>query len=323
MLTSSTFRRPLRNLVAIATALLLALAATACGGNDTTSKSESGELKVGWLPFAGLGGWQLALDKGYFEDSGLKVKKVELRTPADVVPNLLNGTIDFSALNPGNLAQALAQGLKLKIIGTTYMVNNDMSILSMKDSGITKPKDLEGKKVGLIQLQNNNHAALLKTLENDGVDVNSIKFVLIPATEMPAALRSGQIDAGHVLYPLAATMAGETNTVIENMTEPYGEQPVQAYNIVSAKFAAENPQLVDKLRSVLARGNQLASSDKEALITAIAEITGAPEGLIRTSKLPAFGTDLKIESSQHELELMTKYGFLKDPVKLADYVDES
>lgn len=296
------------------------LAAAACGGGGETDSKDDGTVRLGFLPFAGAAAWQIADDKGYFEEVGLKLERVDLRTPADLVPNLLNGTVNFGGLNPGNLSQALAQGLDLKIIGVTYYTNKDMSIMSLKSSGITEPKDLEGKKVGLVQLQNTNQAALLETLTDAGADIDKIEFVLIPATDMPAALRSGQVDAGHVLYPLAATMGDEIQVVVEDMMVPYGEQAVQAYTVVGGKWASENPETVTKLQEVLENGNETAASDKEALVNAIVEITGAKTGLVKASELPAFGNELKLESSQAQLDLMTKYGFLDDPIDFSEYV---
>lgn len=312
-------RRTSRRVLLASTGATLALLLAACGGSSGAD-SDSTAVSIGLLPFAGVAGWQLADSEGYLTEVGIEPEYVELRTPADVVPNLLNGTVELGGLNIGNLSQALSQGLDLEIIGVTYYANNDMSILSMRGSGIAEPPDLEGKTVGLFQLENSNHAALLETLSAQGVDTSSIEFVLIPSTEMPAALRSGQIDAGHVLYPLATTMADETDIVLENMMEPYGEQPVQAYNVVNAAWAAENPDVVARLQEALDRGNELAGSDEAALVRAVAELTGAPAELLAETKLPAFGSDLKLGSSQEQLELMTRYGFLDDPVDLAEHV---
>lgn len=312
-------RNKSRGVAAFVTVAILALLA-ACGGGSSDSDSSGGTVRLGWLGFAGAAGWQIADDSGLFEEEGITLEKVDLRTPADLVPSLLSGQVDVGGLNPGNLSQALSQNLPLKIIGVTYYANEDMSILTMNDSGITAPKDLEGKKVGLIQLENSNHAALLETLSTQGVDVDTIEFVLIPAPEMPAALRSGQVDAGHVLYPLAATMSGETQVVVENMMAPYGEQPVQSYTITSEKFAAEHPDLIANLHTALAAANDVAQSDEAARAAAISELTTAPIELVNASKLPAFGNDLKLESSQAQLELMQKYGFLDEPVDLSEYV---
>ncbi|MEQ3553776.1 ABC transporter substrate-binding protein [Pseudonocardia nematodicida] len=318
-MTHAVRTRSRPRLLLTATLSVLAVLLAGCGGSPGPDTGNS-PVSIGTLPFAGVAGWQVASDEGYFAEAGIEVEYVELRTPADVVPNLLNGTVNLGALNIGNLSQALAQGLDLSIIGVTYYADNDMSILTMKGSGISAPADLEGRTVGLFQLENANHAALLETLEGQGVDTAAIEFVLIPATEMPAALRSGQVDAGHVLYPLATTMADETDIVIENMMEPYGEQPVQAYNIVNTAWAEQNPDVVAGLQQALARGNERAGTDQDALIAAVAELTGAPTELLAASKLPAFGSDLKLDSSRRQLEIMTKYGFLDAPVDLAAHV---
>ena len=311
-------RRTGRRALLASTVTTLALVLAACGGSSGSDPgSGTDAVSIGMLPFAGVAGWQLADSEGYLAEVGIEPEYVELRTPADVVPNLLNGTVELGGLNIGNLSQALSQGLDLEIIGVTYYADDDMSILAMRGSGIAEPADLEGKTVGLFQLENSNHAALLETLSAQGVDTSSIEFVLIPSTEMPAALRSGQVDAGHVLYPLATTMADETDIVLENMMEPYGEQPVQAYNVVNAAWAAENPDVVARLQEALDRGSELAGSDRAALVGAVAELTGAPTELLAETKLPAFGNDLKLGSSQQQLELMTRYGFLDSPVDLA------
>jgi len=310
-------------LLTACTIALVALTAAACGGSaDEIAKNSDGDLvvKVGLIPITGAAGFEIAESEGFFKDEGLASEPVNLRTPADGVPNLLNGKTNLGALNVGNLAQATSEGVDLKIIGTTYYANDDMSIFTMKDSGIEEPRDLEGKKIGLVQLKNSNHAALLDWLEQRDVDTKKIEFVLVPVTDMPAALRSGQVDAGQVLYPLAQTMVKETNAIVPNLLESLGERPVQGYTIVSGAFAKKHPDVVVKMQAALEKANDLLVRDPELMITAVNTLTDVPVDLLRASKLPAFGNDLKLESSQKQVDLMVKHGFLSESVDLSTLV---
>lgn len=312
-------------MLAALTLAVVTMAATACGGNaDSLEENSDGDVvvKVGLIPIPGAAGFEAAQTNGFFEEEGLNAEQVDLRTPADGVPNLLNGKTNLGALNVGNLAQAISEGVDLKIIGTTYYANDDMSLFTMKDSGITEPKDIEGKKIGLIQLENTNHAALLDWLTQRGVDTDKIEFVLVPVPDMPAALRSGQVDAGQVLYPLAQTMIDEVTPIVPNLLESLGDQPVQGYTIVSGQFATEHPDVVVKMQAALEKANDLLASDPDAAVAAIQSLTDVPEELLRASKLPAFGNDLKIDSSQQQVDLMVEHGFLDESVDLSSIVFE-
>lgn len=309
-------------LAALTLVVVVVAAAAACGGGGSVATNSDGNtiVRVGWLPIPGAAGVQAAQTDGFFKKEGLAAQKVNLRTPADSVPNLLNGKTNLGALNVGSLAEAVSQGVDLKIIGTTYYANDDMSLFTMKNSGITKPKDLEGKKIGLIQLNNVNHAALLDWLTKRGVDTSTIKFVLVPLPDMPAALRSGRVDAGQVLYPLAQTMAGEVTPIVPNLMASLGKRPVQAYTIVSGEFAAAHPDVVVKMQTALEQANDLLAQDQNAVVDAVQALTGAPEKVLRASKLPAFGNELELTSSQAQVDLMVKYGFLSKSVDLSSLV---
>lgn len=319
LLTRTRRRRTLAGL----TVAVVATVATACGGTgDSVEKNADGHdmVKIGMLPIAGAAPLNAVQTQGFFSDEGLVGDEVNLRTPVDTVPNLLNGTTNVGALNVGSLGLALAEGVDLRILSTLYYANDDMSIFTMKDSGITQPKDLEGKKIGLIQLENTNHAALVDWLQERGVDTSTIKFVLVPVPDMPAALRSGQVDAGQVLYPLAQTMVDDLEPVVPNLLEAFGHQPVQGYVIVSGKFADENPDTVARMQTALEEANELLASNPDAAIAAIHEVTDVPDDLLRASKLPAFGNDLKLESSQAQIDLMVQQGFLDKSVDLSSVV---
>ncbi|MCD2114864.1 ABC transporter substrate-binding protein [Rhodococcus rhodochrous] len=319
---SLTRTRRRRTFAAVIIAVAATLAAACAGAADGVEKSAAGDeiVKIGMLPIAGAAPLKVVQTQDFISDQGLIGQEVNLRTPADTVPNLLNGTTNVGALNVGSLAQALAERVDLRILSTLYYANDDMSIFSMKNSGITQPKELEGKKIGLIQLENTNHAALVAWLQERGVDTSTIKFVLVPVTDMPAALRSGQVDAGQVLYPLAQTMIDDLTPVVPNLLEAFGHQPVQGYVIASGKFVDQNPDTVARIQTALEQANEFLTSDPAASIAAIHAVTDVPDNLLRDSKLPAFGNDLKLASSQAQIDLMIEQGFLEKSVDLSSAV---
>ncbi|WP_280460044.1 ABC transporter substrate-binding protein [Nocardia carnea] len=319
---SLTVTRRRRTPAALTVAVAVAVATACTGSADKVEKDAYGDeiVKIGMLPIAGAAPLKVVQTQAFLSDKDLTGEEVNLRTPADTVPNLLNGTTNVGALNVGSLAQALAEGVDLRILSTLYYANDDMSIFSVKNSGINQPEDLEGKKIGLIQLENTNHAAFVAWLQERGVDTSTIEFVLVPVPDMPAALRSGQVDAGQVLYPLAQTMIDDLTPVVPNLLEAFGHQPVQGYVIVSGKFADQNPDMVARVQTALEEANEFLTSDPDASIAAIHAVTDVPDSLLRASKLPAFGNDLKLASSQAQIDLMIEQGFLDKSVGLSSAV---
>ena len=306
----------------------LALLVTACGGNSgsgSASGSGSGSgasakpatIRMGVLPIAGLAGWELAKDNGYFKAAQLTPQFTTLKTPADMVPSLIGGKLEVGALNPGNLAQAAQQKLPLKIIGATYYANGEQGLYVKPSSPIKSIADLKGKTIGLGALKNNSHAALLEQLAQAGIGPNDVKFTLVPIADAPAQLRAGRVDAAQISEPLVSVEGDKIRAVVPNLYAPYGPQSVNGYTIVAAKFAQEHPDEVKRIKQALEKGNDAAAQGGQPLRNAIASLTGLKPEILSKMVMPAFGNDLKMDSTAKQLELMKKYGFISKTVDLS------
>ena len=138
--------------LALSLALLLSGCAPKASEAEATTaagKSVSGEvLNIGILPAESAIPIILALEKGFFEETGLQVAIKAFSSPNDrnvaVQAKELDGVIGDVMTG----AAFVDKGIPMKI---TSDISEDFKILSSPNSGVTEMKDLAGKKVSLVK----------------------------------------------------------------------------------------------------------------------------------------------------------------------------
>lgn len=119
MPNGSTGRRSRARLPLVATTLALVTTLTSCsllGGSDdepeSTSKDKGGlektSIQVSIMKTTDLAPFHLAVEKGYFEDEGLKVTSVDAKSGGESTQKLVAGEVDiaYSSYTPFFLAES-------------------------------------------------------------------------------------------------------------------------------------------------------------------------------------------------------------------------
>ena len=143
VLPNFVVRKPLHLILA---AFLFSALSLAAAGAETRLPQLS--FIPQWQPQAQFAGYYVALEKGFYHKRGLDVKILRggpERQPAEM---LAQGRADFGAMQLTAGIVRRARGLKLINIGQLSQ-HSALMLVGRKASGITKPEDIDGKKVGL------------------------------------------------------------------------------------------------------------------------------------------------------------------------------
>ncbi len=159
------------------------------------------QIMASKLPF------QVAVERGFFEEEGIKIKATELQTSNLLLDALVRGDIDITpeiALFPFMSAE-LADPGKLKIFSVTDLEKeNPFDVILVKEeSKIKLLTDLAGKKIGVSPGTTATNMLRL-FLNKKGIDTSAIQFIqLAPAVQLQG-LSSGSVDALFAYDPLIA-----------------------------------------------------------------------------------------------------------------------
>lgn len=123
------------------------------------------------LPFVAV---YVARDNGYFAAEGLDVQIVHSSGGDAHLALLASNRIQFSTTTAGEVLKNVAKpGLPLQAIAL-FGQRGDTVLIALADSGITSPKDFEGKTVGYKSSPSPDYLGLLKAA---GVDRGKVKEV--------------------------------------------------------------------------------------------------------------------------------------------------
>ncbi len=179
-------RHLLRTLAALALAVL---------GTGAWAQAKLDKVTLaGWSgPISEITNLLVEPDQGFFKARGIDLVYMPGAGGGDAVRNLLSGQADVAFTDPGSLYAALDKGEKLRVIYDIYP-HNIFNVVALKSSGISKPADLKGKKIGVYSLSSGTLTNLQLLLNQAGLSEKDVTIVVTGLLNF-APLMQGQVDA--------------------------------------------------------------------------------------------------------------------------------
>lgn len=272
-------RRLLSPLAFVAIAVAFAVAAVGCGSDD----ADTVDIELDWYPNTNHVGIYVAQERGYFEEEGLTVEINEPADPALVAQLVGSGERDFGVFYQTDTLLARNEGVP--VVAVRSIVQRPLnSLMALKSSGITRPSDLRGKKVGYPGVDWNR--SLLETmLESDGLTLDDVELVDI-GWELWTTLAAGTIDAviGGYWSHESYVLEDEGYPVNVIYQEDYGVPPYyEMMLITSERMLDEEPETVRKFADAFVRGYEWARANPERAIDILVDLN--PEQLEGTEHI--------------------------------------
>jgi NitT/TauT family transport system substrate-binding protein len=148
-------------------------------------------LKIGYSDWPGWVAWEVAIEKGWFEEAGIDVE-FEWFDYVASMDAYAAGKLDAVTMTNGDTLVTGATGAQgVMIIVNDYSNGNDMVVAR---PGIDSLADLKGKKIG-VEVGFVGHLMLLNALEKAGMSESDVELVNVPTNETPQVLASGDVAA--------------------------------------------------------------------------------------------------------------------------------
>jgi len=180
----------LRNTARLAIAALLSIGLAGPGQAQKLEKL----TVAGWSqPISEITNLLAEPDKGFFKARGIDLAYVPGAGGGDAVRNMLTGKADLAFTDPGSFFAAIDRGAKLRAIYNIYP-QNVFNVVALKSSGITKPADLKGKKIGVYSLSSGTRQNLQVLLAQVGLSEADVTVQVTGLLNF-APVMQGQVDA--------------------------------------------------------------------------------------------------------------------------------
>ena len=178
---------------------IMMLSVAACSSGQTAENENiAGELQdfdivLDWYPNAVHSFIYVAMEKGYYEEEGLKVNVQFPSNTNDAISLTAAGQADAGLYYQTNTVSTAAnQNIPIKVIGT--VVQHPLNIvMSMGESGINGAKDLKGKTVGYPGTPDN-EVFIKAMMEHNGLKYEDVTMQDV-GFDLNTALITGNVDA--------------------------------------------------------------------------------------------------------------------------------
>jgi ABC-type nitrate/sulfonate/bicarbonate transport system substrate-binding protein len=210
----------------------------------------------------------IAEKKGFFKAAGLNTRSNYLQTGKLAMDAVISKDLDIGVLVDTNIAFVkFQQGADIRVVANV-MKKYDDAIIARRDLGVSKPKDLEGRKLGILTGTTSDRFADL-FIDHYKLDRKRIELVNLAPPAIQAAVLNGDLPAGSVWQPFRY-----------NLQQSLGDKVVQfnndkiytAYALLTVRreFAERNPEAIQAFLKALLQAERFVRENRSEAISILA-----------------------------------------------------
>jgi NitT/TauT family transport system substrate-binding protein len=283
------------------------------------------KIRLGLLPISEVLAAVIADREGYFKAEGLDVEISKFESGSAAVSVLQAGRVDIAFANPVSALQGMAQGLDAIVLAPGAVIrgappDTTTALLALKDN-VKSIKDIEGKRVAVNVINSTVWLHVAAALDQRGVDWRKVRFTEIPFPQMNDPLLNGQVDAVTQVDPFRSvlTATGKVEILSWTFVEAAPGADVSQY-ITLAPWAEKNHDTAVKFVRALLKGVQFASTNEADTRDINQAWTGLNPAFKDKVLLPQLGTAVNVTGMALTMQLMQKFGLLKQPIDISKRV---
>ena len=248
----------MRRAVALLAAVLLLGGLGGCGGGGAEPGVPKGaSLVLDFTPNAVHSGIYAAQAQGFYRDAGVDLSIHPPGESTDAPKLLAAGRTDFAILDIHDLGIARERGLDL--VAVAPIVQRPLAaVIARADRGIERPRDLEGRTVGVTGLPSD-EAVVDSEVSADGGDPSRVDEVTIGFNAV-SALAAGKIDAATAFWNAEGVALGRLGVPVRIFkVDRYGAPPYPELVLTtSGRTLRADPELVEAVVEATRRGYAFA-----------------------------------------------------------------
>jgi NitT/TauT family transport system substrate-binding protein len=279
------------------------------------------KIKLGFTPAASLAGAFIAQDKGYFAERGLDVEFQVITLNSNIPAAIVAGSSDIGGTTTTVLLQAVDSGIDLVVAsGTniTFKESTNSAIIARTGSGIEKPADFVGKKIGVPGLGALAHVSLRNWLTQRRVDYKAVNYVELSFPQQRDGLQSGLVDAVVTVEPtysriIGAGLGKDVGHAFDSL--PPGTQTI-LYS-TTRQWASEHAEAARAFHEANEEGVAYAVSHREEALAAIAKYLKLTPEAAHDIEMPKLSATVTVRDLAAIADIMTEQQMLHAPIDAA------
>jgi NitT/TauT family transport system substrate-binding protein len=258
----------------------------------------------------------IAVENGYFRDRGLDATIRIIPGGQSMPAALQSDSLQIAALSTASLIQVTDSGLDLVIVsgGAIASVNDtNYGIVAGANSGIEKPEDFVGKKIGTPGLGSFFHIMAREWFRRKGVDWRKITFVESTFPQLADLLKAGTVDAVLTTNPFLqrAAVPGLGGKVFHIAADLPDRLPPFIY-AASRAWAETHPEAVAGFKAAMDKAIAFEESDIPRALEIFGKNVKMPPEIVKTLTINKLDTNVTPQQVQLWVEMMEKQDMLRN-----------
>ena len=231
--------------------------------------------------------WKVAIADGRFEAAtGARINWRKFDSGARVMDALAAGEVDIAMAGSSPISGGVSRGAGIELFWIAADIGSAEALVARKESGITAPQDLRGRRLG-VPFGSTAHFHLLFALEQFRIAPDEVDLVDMQPPSIASAWDRGEIDAAFVWNPALAHVKKTGSVLITSgLLSGWGRATFDGL-VAQKAFADAHPDFLCRFTRVVAEADAAYRADPDSFnpgtdnARKIATLTGGDDTDVR------------------------------------------